>query len=262
MRNDLTRRGREANGWRQTLPGQVGRPNRSGFTLIEVVLAMAIAVGILAVVLFFYRQSELLRNQLLAETSRISAARLVLERLTFELGTAVPGSDSQTGLTGGSDTLQFCRLDWPGPAAWTNRLDSTNAQPWSPLRRVTYALVQDTNSARLSGIARSEQAGGERSLASESVLGGTNGPASGSMPVDQLGFLRFRYWSGTIWTDAWSSPNLPAGVEVSVGAEPLPIELIPEEYPFELFRRVVFIPRHGSQAASANSGPTDGKEAL
>ena len=90
-----------------------------GFTLIEVLLAIGIAAGILMVVLFFYRQSEDLRTSLLQETSRISAARLIMQRLTRELGAARVSATLGQGLSGGSDNLRFVRLDFPPASAWT-----------------------------------------------------------------------------------------------------------------------------------------------
>jgi hypothetical protein len=53
-------------------------------------------------------------------------------------------------------------------------------------------------------------------------------------------FVNFRYFDGSLWRDAWDGADLPLGVEVSFGAEPLPPE--EAEYPYELFRRVIFLP--------------------
>ena len=50
---------------------------RAGFTLLEVALATFITVGLLLVVLFFYRQAERLRQDLLVESEQIAAARAV-----------------------------------------------------------------------------------------------------------------------------------------------------------------------------------------
>src|SRR5690606_21423107 len=58
----------------------------------------------------------------------------------------------------------------------------------------------------------------------------------------RIGFLQFRYWDGTNWVDEWSGMDLPGGVEISLGREPAPVESPEEEYPYERFRRVVYLP--------------------
>ncbi len=255
-----------------------GAPRNSrpaAFTLIEVVLAMMIAVGILAVVLFFYKQSELLRDQLLAETSHISAARLVLERLTHELSTARPCENGQA-LAGAADSLSFVRLSVLPRSVWTNQLDASNAIPLSPYRLVTYSLLQNTNDPTQGGLLRSERPYSGNLLADlpsdstsgtntdEALWAGTateyDSSATNSastnlafLPTEALQYLRFRYWSGTNWADSWNGTGLPAGVEVSVGADPLPVGLTPEEYPFELYRRLICLPSSSSGQLATNS---------
>src|SRR5439155_8813829 len=65
-------------------PGALSR----GFTLVEVILAIGIAIGILMVALYLHSQATNLRAQLLRESERIAAMRLVMERLTSELRNA------------------------------------------------------------------------------------------------------------------------------------------------------------------------------
>ena len=60
-----------------------------GFTLIEVILALSIAIGILVVALYFYSQTANLRGQLLDESDRLADLRLVMDRLTGELRSAL-----------------------------------------------------------------------------------------------------------------------------------------------------------------------------
>lgn len=61
-------------------PGVVGRSRgqaRAAFTLIEVILAIVISLGMLVVVLFFYQQTANFRAQLVEETERLTAVRLI-----------------------------------------------------------------------------------------------------------------------------------------------------------------------------------------
>src|SRR5690242_975787 len=84
---------------------------RRAFTLVEVVLAIVIALGILVVLLFFYQQATNLRTQAIEQTERISAVRLLMDRITSELRTAVAGSMVGSTLVGTSNSIQFVRAD-------------------------------------------------------------------------------------------------------------------------------------------------------
>jgi type II secretory pathway pseudopilin PulG len=234
----------------------------AGFTLIEVVLAISIAAGILVVVLLFYHQTESLRSRLLEETSRLATMRLVMERLSAELSTARLCEPHGQGLSGGADNIQFVKLGFPNP--WDRTNASSSFSSGSPLRVVSYSLLQDTNNQTESGLLRSEEALAKSFSISTNLLA-TNDP-SAALPVgtavprkgsvaSQIQFLRFRYWDGSTWSEAWSAPVLPMGVEVSLGRDPLPPELTADEYPFELFRRVIYLPNHAASRAPSLAVP-------
>ena len=89
------------------------RRGRLGFTLLEVVLAVTIAIGIMVVALYFYEQSTRLRKDALEEMDRITAVRLVMDRLSSELRCAVPGSDLLAGVKGSASSIEFIRLEPP-----------------------------------------------------------------------------------------------------------------------------------------------------
>jgi type II secretory pathway pseudopilin PulG len=256
---------RDTAGWKPALRGLAS----GGFTLIEVVLAIGIAAGILMVVLFFYRQSEALRTALLEETSRIGAARLIMERLSLELSAARRCESFQQGLSGGADNLRFVRLDFPLSSCWTNTNQTSlvSAPVPTPFRLVSYSLVQSTNGSSGSGVVRSEEMLSKRTTpvlftnADDGSLGGGASAATNGLAIGQIQFLRFRYYDGTNWLEAWSAPGLPAGIDVSLGVEPLPPELTVDEYPFETYRRIIYLPSHAAAgtlaqaAAGAKEGP-------
>ncbi len=341
-----------------------GDKHASAFTLIEVILAVAIAAGMLLVVLTFYQQVAALRGRLIEKTAGISAIRLLMERLTSELG-AVRRSDAyQLGLSGGSDNLQLLKLEFPRPGAWTNpataapfrwvsyslqsgaglvrsespvwagavAVTTNDAAPASPPAAAPPVLTNDlalaaatsalavtssrggmsaaptratgapggprgakgtgtaraakgpaTASAASAGrIARADSSSQTMASPKDSTLpddtselmvttdttvttnmaGRTNAVApsaarGGGLAIGQAQFVRFRYWDGSTWLDGWDTPDLPVGVEVSLGLEPLPAEMTADEYPFELYRRVIYLPNHGpvrSAAASIQEG--------
>jgi len=206
---------------------------------------------------------------LLEETSRIGAARLIMERLSLELSAARRCESFQQGLSGGADNLRFVRLDFPLSSCWTNTNQTSlvSAPVPTPFRLVSYSLVQSTNGSSGSGVVRSEEMLSKRTTpvlftnADDGSLGGGASAATNGLAIGQIQFLRFRYYDGTNWLEAWSAPGLPAGIDVSLGVEPLPPELTVDEYPFETYRRIIYLPSHAAAgtlaqaAAGAKEGP-------
>ena len=84
---------------------RVGRGR--GFTLIEVILAISIATGLLIVALTFYRQVADLRGLILKESERLATVRLIMDRLASDLRTARIGAVAGQEFRGGSSTLSF-----------------------------------------------------------------------------------------------------------------------------------------------------------
>ncbi len=245
------------------------RSAASGFTLIEVVLALAIAAGMLTVVLFFYAKAERLRNDLLREASRVSAARLILDRLTAELNTAQGCRAFPEGLRGESGQIQFARPDLPVLASGSNPMSEAPGSAPSVFRRMTYGLGGG-------GVARTEEqmagpdpvpsavdSGAEpgdfaTNETNEWTMGQTEDKAAAprlELVVDPLRFARFRYWDGQGWMDMWNGPAPPAAVEIVLGGEPLPEGLTPEEYPYEYYRRIVYLPGHRMGLTETEGAP-------
>jgi hypothetical protein len=76
---------------------------------------------------------------------------------------------------------------------------------------------------------------------------------SGGIPLSEaIAYLRFRYWNGSRWQTRWDKPQPPTAVEISLGLEPIEEESTSDtadseggpsqEYPFEVFRRVIALP--------------------
>ncbi len=225
------------------------RPARSAFTLLEVVLAITIAIGILVVALAFYQQATSLRGQLLVESERLAAVRQVMDRLSADLRVA-PVND-RTGFTGDSNSLRFV----------------TTGLPFSPgtiesdLKRISYRTTyagEGTNLA-VSGLTRVQEPAldliaSRLAPALATVAGDTNVPAAAAAEplTDAIRFLSFRFWDGTAWRDNWSGVAPPPGLEISLGFEPLPPEATPDQYPGEIFRRVIFLPAGQSKPPGTN----------
>lgn len=250
---------------------------RSAFTLIEVILAISIATGILAAALGFYRQASDLRNQLLSGAAQLSAVRQILDQLAADLRTAVP--QSALPFRGTSDSLEFARAVPALPTS--SHRASPPASVLSDFRRAAYHTTVEntgTNSV-ITGITReeslllpellskvnstvdpreSEPSAIEPSAIAPTAIEPTAENGSTSRVVDPLTdairFLRFQFWDGSAWRDSWTGTNPPRGLEVTVGLDPLPADVAPIDYPFEKFRRIIYLPT-GSEA-KASKGET------
>jgi hypothetical protein len=171
-----------------------------------------------------------------------------MDRLTDELRSSMVFPFLQLGLTGQAMEVQFVTAGVPGASAWavTNITDQPSEKE-SDLRIVGYRLrvEEDANGQEvIRGLERTEQ----RTLAAEVVEEGDE--IQSTLIAPQFKFISFRYWNNQAgqWVTAWGGGggSLPMAVEIVLGAEPLPEDLVPEDYPYATFRRVVYVPG-GSQ---------------
>ncbi len=239
-----------------------GSPRRRGsragaaFTLVEVILAIFIALGILVVLLYFYQQATDLRSQVLQQTENIAAARLILDRLTGDLRTAQPDPAFGDGFIGSSNSIQFIKADVPSFAAWTGGTLGRSAFPVTDLKTVRYRLESgdDTN---VVGLVRSEEPRvPRRQVVALDDLEGTNAVAPAELPpvLGEIRFLQFRFWSGTNWLTSWAGSGCPEAVEISLGPEALTNGVEETEMPVDIFRRIVYLGAHA--LAKGPTAPT------
>ncbi|MHC1763553.1 MAG: hypothetical protein AB9869_04490 [Verrucomicrobiia bacterium] len=239
------------------------RRTQAAFTLVEVVLAVAIALGILLVLLYFYHQATNLRSQAIQQTETIAAARLVMDRITTDLRAFKPESEWGRTFVGHASSIEFVKTDVPSFAAWSGGTLGRADFPATDLKVVKYWLepVGLTNGG---GLVRSEEPlVRKRATPMVEQAVGTNAlPVLEGPPViEELQHLKFRYWSGRAWLDSWSSAGGPRAVEISLAGEPLTNETTsveaavdPEvESDVEVFRRVVCLPEPLLSARQASS---------
>ena len=232
---------------------------RRAFTLVEVVLAIMIISGIMTVLLYFYQRAAHVREAALQEAEFLSTTRMFLEQLSSELRTARMVEDQFIALEGTSNSVSFVCTSVAQMARWITSTNETIAlPPATDLKRVTYTLLGGTNLAAPRGLDRREEM-----LLGNAFTSGTNATefievaetnlteatdASSTnlvvrrLPLtDRIKHLQFRYWHGTNWFESWTGLDLPSGIELIVGADPMPLESN-EGYPFEYFRRVIYLP--------------------
>jgi type II secretory pathway pseudopilin PulG len=234
----------------------------TAFTLVEVLLAVSISIGLLAVALYFYQQAAEFRAQVITEAERVSTARLIMDRITSELRTARRHGFYEQAFIGEPDFLQFIKTDVPSRMAWSGGELGRSAAAETDLKLVRYSVAMSpgTNQS-IAGITRTEEPLVEYKEVIENSASVSLTPANSSAPLltESFRYLRFRYWDGAEWVASWSKPALPRGVEITLGSEPAPSEALnpvapapvasafpdvprSEDYPFEVFQRIVYLP--------------------
>lgn len=225
-------------------------PNRSrAFTLVEMLLAITIAVGMLVVALLFYRQTADLRNQILLESERIATLRLLSDRIAGDLHLAVASPTPGQEFRGDTGAMSFVRV--AGPVSTT-----TPGASLADRVRVTFSavLANDGTNLAVLGIDRVEETLGTPrssgrlpmtslsfSAASTNSLASVTNAAPEPL-TDLVRHLHLRYWDGIAWVDGWTNSTPPPGVEVVLAVDPQPTDGTETELPGEQFRRVVYIP--------------------
>ena len=245
-----------------------------GFTVLEVILSIVIASGLLATAMYFYQQASQFRNDLLKENERISSARLILDRLSSELRCTIYHPERRIGMRGGSDWIEFLKSSIPSIASWQILNDSDPPPyPETGYRLVRYELTKkpvlqgiiandanqqmiDQMTPRLSNdleasdealaplmqgdaINRTEQRLLTAKISTNSVVQVRIDPVR---ITDQLKHMKFRYFNGNVWVDTWPGPKIPSGIEINLGIEPMAITNLLEEYTNHVFRRIVPMP--------------------
>ncbi len=227
------------------------RRTSRAFTLLEVVLAIALIVGVVAGVYSLYASATSFRGELIAASREIAHRRMVLSGLTEELTCAVaepwlrddPDSEGdlmlQFGLIGereeetGDTELTFVTARLPGPAAWVQRnITETPPDPESDLAVVTYRLAFDEETGEVRGLQR---------VAKKLLASLPDEPGESEIVAPGVRFFSVRYWSNdqSDWVDSWPEGGLPMAVEIVLSdSEPVDID----DWPGEYSRRVIYLP--------------------
>jgi hypothetical protein len=206
---------------------------------LEVVLAVTLTIGFMGTVLWFYESAVSARAAVLRETEIATAERMIMDRLTDELQNAVPSVFLRTGLEGKADSVSFLATNLPGPGAWA-KVETTKQPPppASDVQLVSYRLrttVDEQGQAQVVGLERAVQALPSAKQTDQSQ-------ELAVLLTGQIKFLHLRYWDGQAWQNSWGGGDVPSAVQVVLGVQPLPQDTDPLEYPYETFRRTIFVP--------------------
>jgi type II secretion system protein J len=214
---------------------------RPGFTLLEVVLAVTLTVGLLIGLFRFYGHATRVKAVVTAEVEQVSAVRAVMQLLTRELRSAHVVRTLGQGIDGGTGRIRVATATLPSGAVWIEQgmTETSPLPPQHDLQIVGYRLrYVETEEGDLI------VAGLERTC--QTLLTPRETEEGRQIDVDLLTphvrFLRLRYWNGAAWTESWQANDLPAAVEIVLGFEPLPEGVEPVDYPYATHRRVVAVP--------------------
>ena len=265
---------------------------RSAFTLLEVLLAVVIAAGLLSTAMYFYHKSSRFRSDLILETERIASARLILNRMSTELRSSLHHPVRNIGFKGGSNWVEFLKTEIPSEASWpiSTENSSSAAYPETGYRLIRYELamknVIDTgldnaaNREMIENLNLDNNSGGAPSGDFPSLKQGdaidraerrlltakasTNSLATVRIkPVritDELKYMQIRYLNNGNWAETWGGPNPPAGIEISLGIDPLSATNLLEEYTNHVFRRIVRIPTSSDSITPPDVSTPEGEQ--
>jgi general secretion pathway protein J len=215
------------------------RVRASGFSLIELLVALAVFAALAAVAYGGLAQIARTRGALAARQDRFAAVVRAVSMVERDLRQAVSRpvrgngrGEELAALAGGADRVELTRLGFANPLA----------EPRSNLERVAYAL----DARRL---VRGRYAVLDRAPGSA--------PAT-TLLLDGVDALRLRYL-GTdgVWRDAWPPKELPSGAPPGAAT----IEVLPRAVEFRIdaadlgeLRRVVELPSSIAAQSAQRSG--------
>ncbi len=231
----------------------ITRVRRRGFTLIEVVLAITLSIGLAGTAIWFYQHAGDVRESAITQIEEVSARRQMMDRITMQLRGAIQLPLSNTGVQGTTDQLTFVTATLPGRASWAVR--QTTEDPIPPeqdLLLVTFGLRVTENEDGFNVI-EGLDTHVQKILDAPVVEEGEE--IQTILLSSEVRFVRFQYWDGAEWLETWDpaeQEGLPQAIEVAVGKQPLPENVDPAEYEYDLVRRVIYLPGAAGQATSGS----------
>jgi type II secretory pathway pseudopilin PulG len=260
----------------------MGKSN--AFTLLETLLAVVIATGLLSTAMYFYQQSSRFRNDLILENERIASARLIINRMSSELRSTLTHPKLGIGLKGGSNWIEFLKTSTPSRGSWKISTETTSpSYPETGYRLIRYQLAMrnlisdsldnEANRKMIESLNLNENipANEEDSTIKQKqgdaidrterrlLMGKVNTNTIATVKIEpvriteQLKHMQFRYLNNGSWSYQWPGPNPPQGIEISLGTEPLSATNLLEEYTNHVFRRILRIPTTAPQGQTVTT---------
>lgn len=241
---------------------QIANRASAGFTLLEVMLSVALVLALAGSVYAFYFLTLDARETLQRESETLFAQRRVLDLMAEDVRSAqsVP---LLFGLKGQADEFEFMRARVPSPAVFyeqsftrgeaADELAGGAFELQADYEYVKYHLEPpdpDDEEDEIGPLIRTSV----KTLTSDGIRAGVN--AETVALSDHVKFLYLEYRSGDEWVEQWTDSGVPPAVRITLGLEPLPEETEPVDYPYATVWREVAIPATGGSGSSG--GRSDG----
>ncbi|NLW87878.1 MAG: hypothetical protein GXY38_13505 [Planctomycetes bacterium] len=212
------------------------RSGAKAFTLLEVVLAIALVVLLMGVLMGFYMYAMNLRAEITGQADLYMQQRMIMDMMTRELRCANIHNHLQLGLEGSTSEVRFIRAVLPAREVWE---DEGPRVAQCDLQLLAYRAIVDEETGEPRGLERSCQ----RVIITEQ-------PDVESEELCSQWFVAFRYYNGDSWVEQWpdneqaSGQLLPNAVEIIMGLDACPEGMELDEYilRFNPARRIVHLP--------------------
>lgn len=230
-------------------PPQPGVRHAAGFTLLEVIIALALTIALMAGVYGFYADTMKARDTAIRSMQDTLLMRALLEQVADELRHISDVVPDNIGFSGTEDELTFVRLRMPDMGAAYAEINALSDDPrpgQQDMIRVTYKLQFDDTGENMDedgtpvcyGLLRSQQTpidpnpgytlSAEEMAKYEEESGfkvsdddedaNQAPPVAAELIAPEIKYLKFEYFDGAEWYDRWQVASESEG-EAGADAE-------------------------------------------
>lgn len=224
------------------------RASTKAFTLIEVLLAVAIFAVVLAAINTVFYAGLRLRNSMNTSLDRSLPVEQALGIIKRDLAGIVPPGTLAGALKSGSASSLSLMGEQTGTEIYTSTASIDDTTPWAEVQKVTYYLRAPTNFTTRAGqelfraVTRNLLPSAEEQPVEQFLLSG----------VEEIHFL---FYTGTEWKDSWDGRTeeiaLPKAIKVQLWMAPEADQERTERRAIELLAPIMV---EGSTNATQNRG--------
>jgi len=195
------------------------RPDRKGFTLLEILLAMATSAIVLSVITTVYFSALQLRNRTMESYDEVLPLQHTIMVLKRDLAEVMPPGGTLSGeiQTEPSDDQAVTSMNLllggrqVGPLLYTASGSIDEYTPFADVRRVAYFLVNPTNNVSPGfDLIR---------VSSGNLLPSTTDQPTSRWLMGGIESMGFQFYDGTSWINTWDSETsgtAPAAIKVQI----------------------------------------------
>lgn len=233
---------------------------RSAFTLLEVVLALGLTMTLVGAVYAFYFHTLSTRNALSEQSETLFAQRRILDLMSEDLRSAINVA-LLFSFKGSADEISLMRARVPSASVFHEKsfIEGTAEDDRAG---GAFALQADYELVRyyLQQPDPDDQEGEIGPLIRSSVKALRPRGVDADVDVetvalsDYVRFVYFEYRVGEEWVEQWTEKGIPKSIRITIGAEPLPEDTEPIDYPYATVWREIHIPAGSNAGASRGGG--------